>query len=378
MLRRLEVKNFKAAQDLEVRLAPLTMLAGLNSSGKSTVLQSLALLRQSLVGRNLPRMLLHGPIVQLGTFGDVRTEMSLTDTIGFVTELSTGEVAAASFEAGSSDTYGMPRYITGDWALAVGGEFQFLHADRIVPKTLFPRSSDTSQIAGRLGARGEFTAEFLASPEAADFSVPAVRRAPPPPDSTSAVSLKVSPTPNLLDQVAGWLQFLSPGVRLSSDLLAGTDEARLLYDYVGREGFWETNKKIRPANVGFGLTYSLPIVVACLSAAPGSLLLIENPEAHLHPLGQFAMGDLLARSAHDGVQIVVETHSDHVLNGIRLAVKRQLLRPLDVATHYFTRDIRTGFASTESPAILPDGRLSSWPHGFFDQWDTALDALLEQ
>jgi predicted ATPase len=192
------------------------------------------------------------------------------------------------------------------------------------------------------------------------------------------VFLKTSSTPNLLDQVAGWLQFLSPGVRITSDLLAGTDDARLAYEYVGRRGFLESNSKIRPTNVGFGLTYSLPIVVACLSAQPGSLLLIENPEAHLHPLGQFAMGDLLARASREGVQIVVETHSDHVLNGIRLAVKRGVIESSEVVVHYFTRDVETGYASIESPAILEDGRLSSWPKGFFDQWDTALDALVKE
>src|SRR5690606_34572833 len=131
----------------------------------------------------------------------------------------------------------------------------------------------------------------------------------------------------------------------------GTDDVVLHYDYVGRTGVRESSQKLRPSNVGFGLTYSLPLVVACLIAKPGSVLLLENPEAHLHPQGQAALGELIVRAARDGVQILVETHSDHVLNGIRLAVKRQLISKDDVVVHYFQRAVDTGIASTVSPAI---------------------------
>jgi len=129
--------------------------------------------------------------------------------------------------------------------------------------------------------------------------------------------------------------------------------------------------------VGFGLTYSLPILVACLSAPVGALLLIENPEAHLHPQGQTKLGELLAICASDGVQVIVETHSDHVLNGIRLAVKKDLLAAADVQLCYFTRDVKTGDCYIESPSVLPDGQLTNWPKGFFDQWEKSLDALLD-
>jgi predicted ATPase len=107
------------------------------------------------------------------------------------------------------------------------------------------------------------------------------------------------------------------------------------------------------------------------------LLLIENPEAHLHPQGQAKLGELLARCAADGVQIIVETHSDHVLNGIRLTVKRGLITAQDVRLCYFTRDVSTGDCYVELPSVLPNGQLSNWPEGFFDQWEKSLDALLD-
>jgi predicted ATPase len=192
----------------------------------------------------------------------------------------------------------------------------------------------------------------------------------------ASLAAKVVPTPKLLDQIGGWLQELSPGVRLRAERLRGTDEVVLQFNYVGRARGLESGA-YRPTNVGFGLTYSVPIIVACLAAPEGALLWIENPEAHLHPQGQAAVGELLALCAADNVQIVVETHSDHVLNGIRLSVKREKIAAKDVQLHYFTRDVASGDCAIESPAILPDGQLSNWPKGFFDQWERSLDELLK-
>lgn len=130
----------------------------------------------------------------------------------------------------------------------------------------------------------------------------------------------------------------------------------------------------RPQNVGFGLTQLFPILVALLAARPGSLLIVENPEVHLHPQAQQAIGFLLARVAASGVQVVVETHSDHVLNGVRLAGKAAAIRAEDVAIYFFGRSA-TGI-TLEAPTMDADGRLDIWPTGFFDQFDRALSELL--
>jgi predicted ATPase len=114
-----------------------------------------------------------------------------------------------------------------------------------------------------------------------------------------------------------------------------------------------------------------------VAAPPGALLLLENPEAHLHPQGQSALGHLIAQCASDGVQVIVETHSDHLLNGVRLAVKSKTIGDEEVALHFFSRSVETGEATVQSPAILKNGRLSNWPKGFFDQWGKDIDALLD-
>ncbi len=124
----------------------------------------------------------------------------------------------------------------------------------------------------------------------------------------------------------------------------------------------------RPVNVGFGLTQVLPIVIAALSAIKNDILLIENPEVHLHPAGQVLMGQFLADVAHAGVQVIVETHSDHVLNGIRRSVKAGRLEPSQLAIHFF-RPRSSEHAQVTSPQMNANGNIDNWPDGFFDQFD---------
>ena len=128
----------------------------------------------------------------------------------------------------------------------------------------------------------------------------------------------------------------------------------------------------RPVNTGFGLTQVLPVVVAALSARREDLLLIENPAVHLHPAGQARMGRFLAEVAAAEVQVLVETHSDHVLNGIRRAVKDNTLPSEDVKLHFFrsrSSDPDADEPQVESPDIDANGNLDRWPDGFFDQFD---------
>lgn len=152
------------------------------------------------------------------------------------------------------------------------------------------------------------------------------------------------------------------------------DLVNLEYSFVTGK---HVSNKFRSTNVGFGLTYTLPVIVALLAAGKGSLIMIENPEAHLHPKGQVCIGELMAIAASSGVQVVVESHSDHILNGIRLAVYNQKIAPDKVMLHYFERkEINQGKTSVVTPTIDQNGRIDRWPDGFFDVWDKCLETLL--
>ena len=377
MLSHLKLKNFKSARNLDVDLKPLTVLAGLNGSGKSSVLQSIALLKQTLDQSGACDVLpLRGPLVRLGKSEDIHFEGADSADLIFEVVCGVGLVRFLSAAKDKADTLelaieGNPIGLRDELSVW----FQFIQADRITPATQYEQASTPDQNRGWLGCNGEFTVDFLQRNEGKRVSEK--RLCPGELFGLEATLFKlIAPTANLGDQTAAWLQMLSPGVRLRSIPVDLADVTSLRFQYTS-SAIDSNTREHRPSHVGFGLTYSLPIIVACLAAQPGGILLLENPEAHLHPRGQAALGRLLAMCCADGVQIIVETHSDHLLNGIRVAVKQDVISAESVALHYFERDVNTGESQVETPRILPDGQLDRWPEGFFDQWDRSLDALLD-
>lgn len=367
MLTKLDLTNFKVFREQEVGLAPLTLLTGLNGSGKSTAMQALAMLRQSFDAGFLPNWLLNGSLVELGNGSDVLHDNPLDG--GFMRITVAGRDAwsmtwnvkydsKADVLKAEDQAHRVPFV---QFNLFEPG-FQYLRADRVNPAVTYPKSQFSVVTRRFLGSRGEYAAHYLL--EFGDEPI----------GSKSTLSPRAHHSDKLLSQTNAWMQVFSPGVSVAVKNIRGTDFVQLQYSYKTK-GIGGGGGEFRATNVGFGLTYSLPIVVACLSAKPGALILIENPEAHLHPEGQLAMGELVSRAAAGGVQIIVETHSDHVLNGIRLAVKRGIIKNNDAKFHFFNRS-ESGAAEITSPTISPQGMLSEWPNGFFTQWDDTLVQLL--
>lgn len=381
MIDSLEITNFKAFASAEVRLGRYTLLSGLNSSGKSTVMQALAVLRQArreqeYIG-DLEGLPLNGELVQLGAGRDVLHENYVEERgsdrqIGFRLRTAGAEECAWRFRYGAEDDFlPLVHYSPSSKYVHKGGEldlqsftifgdgFQYLRADRINPAVTYPRSYEMSVRRGFLGTRGEYAIDYLLHHQ--DELV------------TEHVRHPAVPTSRLLAQVEAWMGEICPGVRIQTEAIENTDLARIGFQFVSAGQ--PASEQRRPTNVGFGLTYVLPVVVACLTAKPGAMLLLENPEAHIHPQGQSAIARLTCAAAAAGAQVVVETHSDHILNGVRLAVKRGLLSAEDVVLQYFRRE-DDGIAIV-SPGIGPDGMLAQWPEGFFDEWDRSLDQLLD-
>lgn len=377
MLEKIELYNFKSAHQLKVTLAPLTVLTGLNGSGKSTVLQAIALLKQSLRRVDQEQeLLLKGPLVHLGCCEDIRFENSASDEIVFLVSTPNGDIRFTAPTIIGRDI--LPLRIEGDLGdilTQFEAGFQMIQADRITPAGHYEQASTRQQLLGWLGCGGEYTVDYLLRHETDKVSSMRLYPRDHIPLSTELLN-QAAPTESLLDQTSGWLQHLSPGVRPRAVQVELADATSLRFSYTGTS-VDSISREHRPMNVGFGLTYVLPIIVACLAAPSGALLLLENPEAHLHPRGQFALGLLLSCCAADGVQIIVETHSDHVINGIRVAAKKQNISADAVAVHFFSRDIESGASSIVSPVLHPNGRFSEWPEGFFDEWSLALDELLD-
>lgn len=363
MISAIHLKNFKAFRAAELSFGKFTLLSGVNGSGKSTVLQALAALKQSYEKDCLtPRggLLLNGDYVELGVGRDVLCEYSDSSEIN-VGLVEGGSLCEWTFKYAESDD--LLQVVNSPRATpeCLNSGFQFLKADRIGPAVFYPKSYHEGVRRRSLGVRGQYAPYFLSVHQDEPVSAERAR-----PDLESNL---------LIDQVNGWLNEVSPGVTVAASEIGGADLAKLMYQYGGTAGIHSSNA-YRPTNVGFGLTYVLPVIVACLASRPGDVLLLENPEAHLHPRGQTAMGELLCRTAASGVQVVVESHSDHLLNGLRLSVSRCLISSGDVRLHFFRRRDDGRGSEFVSPVLDPNGRLDRWPEGFFDEWERSLMELV--
>jgi predicted ATPase len=174
-------------------------------------------------------------------------------------------------------------------------------------------------------------------------------------------------------QVELWMGDVAPGIEIRPLTLPDTNISALRIKRKGVSTEW-----LRPPNIGFGVSYALPIIVAGLLSQPGSLFLVENPEAHLHPASQSRIGRFLATLAAAGVQVIAETHSDHVLNGVRLAAveSQHPIRHDQIIVQYFHGDDKTP-RRAQAIDVTAKGGLSTWPAGFFDQSEKDLAAILE-
>ncbi|MGD1702158.1 DUF3696 domain-containing protein [Dapis sp. BLCC M229] len=365
MISSVHLKNFKPFANQLLSFKPLTLLSGLNSTGKSSILQALLLMRQSYQQGLLENqgLALNGELVSIGTAQDALFEGAKEDFISFEIVWENGNQGIWNFSYDrEKDVLNLASpLVTSDIykSSLFNKKFHYLQAERLGPRLFLEMSDFQVQQLEKLGTKGEYAAHFLFVNENQTLPNPTLKH----PQEESLI---------LREQVEAWMGEISPGTRLQINPKQDIDLISLQYYYGDSNSY-------RSTNVGFGISYTLPIIVAILSSPPDSLILIENPEAHLHPKGQAKMGELLALAAICGVQIVVETHSDHVLNGIRLTVYRGKIDPEKVQLHYFDRRKQgTEFITKViSPRIDRNGRIDKWPEGFFDEWDNSLEALLE-
>ena len=373
MIRSLHIRNFKCFEDQSFELGNLTLLSGLNGTGKSSVLQSLVTLRQSHQQRFLPNtgLLLNGDLIQLGKAKDVFYEAATNNEFGFRLDFSDQSSANWSFEYDQEAD--VVRLISNPEPNSVyktslfGDDFHYLTAERTGSRTTFETSDYFVREHKQLGARGEYTPHFL-SAFGSDKIISEVLA------HSKTKKEKTEEATSLRTQVEAWMGDISPGVRIDLTNYAEIDLISLQYTFI--VGNQVTNR-YRSTNVGFGITYTLPVLVALLSSQRDALVLLENPEAHLHPKGQFQLGELMARAASCGIQIVVESHSDHVLNGIRIAVRQGILAPEQLCLYYLERNPQIDQISSQviSPHVDKNGRIDQWPEGFFDEWEKSLEQL---
>jgi predicted ATPase len=334
MITELYIKGFKCFDEETFEIAPLTLLSGLNSSGKSSFLQAINFF-YGFKSEN----------AGLGTLSELVSAHHTKFIINLISE-------------GISYTYHYPEQTSFFFPDKQQTVFSYISASRLGPKRYLPLRLNEDE-SRNVGIKGEFVLDFMEK----NIDLSGLPNILCHPDAKST-GVRMNAT--------HWLDLISPGISLNWNSIPKADI--FVADFSGR----------RPANVGFGISYTLPIIANALIYAAmlannktgQPLMLIENPEAHLHPAGQTKLGNFLARAAKAGVQIIVETHSDHLLNGIRLAVKDKLLEASKTAFYYLEYDFKEEKTKVKNPVLDEQGFFDEWPDGFFDENEKNLERLL--
>ncbi|MDP2572263.1 DUF3696 domain-containing protein [Vibrio penaeicida] len=363
MLNKLTLHNFKSYKDQEFEFSNLTVFCGNNSVGKSTAIQAISIPLQSYFDSSVA---LNGELVELGTIDDVHNQRAEDVTLKLEFEIDNHNISWGFHDIDEQENISsrhlsainFPTQEARESLRSLLDSVQYLQAERFGPKSNYDIAKSSGFHKDWLGAKGEFTSEFLSHLNSSRrLFVGGVT------DAGSGVDdprLHSNEKQNRLGpQIDAWLKEISPGISVTSTFF---EEASTSANTFAQNG----NNSLKPHNVGFGVSYVLSIVTALLYTKSGGLVIIENPEAHLHPRGQSFLGRLIALTAQAGVQVVVETHSDHLLNGIRVITRiKEDFDPKLFTLYYISQG--EGQSNVDKITITKDGKLSNWPDGFFDQ-----------
>ena len=327
MITRLKLKGFKSFVDECIDTKPLTVLTGLNSSGKSSVIQSIRMFDALAKGKSA---------LLEGHGGMMEMKSRLTNSMLLKLSLADGSTMAFDGSEFSADEAANFPHVT------------YIGANRMGASQTIPVLNGSFEI----GEKGENVLNCLN--HYAEFNLDERLK----PADGEGVTLDY--------MVKGWLKYISPGVKFDYQIEPKADVS------------FGTYNGNRAANVGFGLSYTLPIIVALLASTiiPDSTVLIENPEAHLHPKGQTEMGRLIGLCVECGSQVVVETHSDHLFDGIRIFTKYTPGFSQKMTAYWFEHKGDKG-SSAVPITVNDDGRYTEdCPPGFFDQFENNANVLL--
>lgn len=379
MIKKISLENFKLFNDKNDfdSLRRLNILTGINGRGKSSLLHSLVVLYQSLSNLgDLKQLCLNGNQVKLGTALDIKnissgrekpTRFWLKDEESeLVLSYSFPEEKAPYLNLDSITLNGENIDISNreKWEsqsiIAQIRNLIFISAERIGPKLSYEGNNDTSFV----GSCGEFVACALYHHKD-DILDPSLIEIIP--DYFPEVNPEEIDR-SIIGIVQFWMSKMFRSVSIDVDYVDDTNAYTLKFSNISKTG------KFKPTNVGFGYSYALPIIVAGILAKKGSILVIENPEAHLHPMAQSILGKFIVWVTQKDVQVIAETHSEHILNAPRVMTAQDAYNCNDLSVLYFDELLPQGHTSIE---IEPSGRIKDWPKGFFDQMEKDNDIILQ-
>jgi predicted ATPase len=431
MIKSITLENFKIfEQQTKFPFEKINLLTGINGKGKSSLIQSILIFKQSIDRRtNSNKIFLNGELTNIGNFTDLRNDevsvsqpvqidfelltnfknQDLTVEINYLLFSSADEMISEIQEIfittkntfaflvdrnaadaihlkanssliayknnaivserkiGSLDSY-LTNFFPSHYFVRterIQDEFiyltefldfsriHYISSERLGPRNYYEKKNLPDFLS--VGAHGEYTANVLSS-----FGNEIVV-----PDSLYiGQSAKT-----LLSQCQEWMSYLFDGAIIE---VQGRDS-----DYATLALLMNTKStksRFKPTNIGFGYSYSLPIIVSGLIAQKGDILIVENPEAHLHPRAQSRIIKFLCRVAQLGVQVIIESHSEHVLNALRIESVSERGITADNISILFFHDKQGGYF--DKIVLREDGKIENWVAGFFDQNDEDYKKLI--
>ena len=391
MLTQTHLTNFKCFDEKRCfELSKINLFTGLNGRGKSSVLQSILLLSQSATTHNSFRALLISSNrgIKLGEFGDIQNNKEKGPIIlGFRTDKES--------KAGKDSSFAF--YYKQNSLFADRGELCDYEYNGVMASKIelggFQNSKDSSEkkdnnlsfdytddpllislfknvhyvSADRIGARlyyDKFGALDTKTGCHGEYCLNILARNPQIDKSLSYSGRK----DNLIDICQEWLDYIFEGAEISVKQTASTLELEMSPINDGN-----LHKSI---NVGFGYSYILSLLVTTLIAGKEEIVILENPEAHLHPKAQSRFMQLIAKRASEvnAPQFFIESHSEHIMNSLRVAVANPAvaLTKKDITIHYFDKDFKS-----QKLDLQEDGFITNWPRGFFDEAELAMSLLFK-
>jgi predicted ATPase len=353
MIKKLTLRNFKCFHEEKTfSFSKLNLLTGINGRGKSSLLQSILLLTQSTWQINgFDSLVINGEIVSLGNFDDIKnSETTKDESIYFKFKLfdiddeieleyieNPNEPLLANRKESKTSNKTINHFF------GIISKIHFVGADRLGPVKYTEKITLPKFL--HVGQRGEYAINILAN----SMNL----------DTVNDLLYRGKDAKSLIQQTIEWLSYILEGAKID---IGGKDtESSILYMLINNK---QNSYAYKPVNVGFGYSYILPLVITGLIAKPGEIIMIENPEAHLHPRAQSRISEFFVRVASSGVQVFIESHSEHILNGFRVNVLKDDIPILhnEFVIHYFNEDFEP-----EELSIDEKGKIETWPSGFFDQ-----------
>jgi len=333
---KLNLQNFKSYINQDFEFKNITLLTGLNGAGKSTIFQALRMFWQELnTGYSV-----------INEYGELRT-LKNKNTRDNYFSLTLDIEEKKDYEI----FHNIKDNISGFNGDINTSKFKnvnlvYISANRLGPTEFQHIRNENIIINNNVGINGEYTLDVLSKYR--DVNLP------------ESFKDEVAKQNILINHVEKWLRVISPNTKLEIELNKKMNVASF------------TSNGFTPLNIGFGISYTLSVIVQLLVSIIQldkdnikTVILLENPEAHLHPKGQTKIAELIAKIANLGVQVIVETHSDYILDGLRLTVKDGKINHEDTKLYYLELD-KEDNTEVKSPQIDKDGLLDEWPENFFD------------